>query len=163
MDPIDLAILALRLALVLVLYLFLVSVVRVGMRTLRAEPRAAPATQAAPAPASKADPAPPRPSDRLKLLVVEPGSSGLPAGGLIEVADGATLGRAGQASIVVADPTVSAQHARVERLNGNAWMVVDLGSTNGTLVNQALVQGDAALTPGDVLGLGNVRLKVVGS
>jgi hypothetical protein len=157
MDPLDLAILALRLALVLVLYLFLLTVVRAATRTLRAESRPAPRPAARPAPV------PSGLKDRLRLLVVEPGASGLPPGGLIEVADGATLGRAGQASVVVADPTVSAQHARVERLDGNAWMVVDLGSTNGTLVNQALVQGDAALAPGDVLGLGNVRLKVVGS
>jgi pSer/pThr/pTyr-binding forkhead associated (FHA) protein len=156
MDPLDLAILALRLALVLVLYLFLLAVVRAATSTLSAEstpaPRQAPARPPAPSPAKPT---------RLRLVVVEPGSSGLPPGELIEVADGATLGRAGQASVVVADPTVSAQHARVERLNGNAWMVVDLGSTNGTLVNQALVQGDAPLAPGDVLGLGNVRLKVV--
>jgi FHA domain len=159
MDPLDVAILALRLALVLVLYLFLLAVVRAATRTLRAEstpvPRQPTARPLTPPPAAR--PAP------LRLLVLEPGSSGLPAGELIEVADGATLGRAGQASVVVADPTVSAQHARVERLDSNAWMVVDLGSTNGTLVNQALVQGDAALAPGDVLGLGNVRLKVVDS
>ena len=154
MDPLDLAILALRLALVLVLYLFLLSVVRAATRTLRAE-------STGPARPRAVQSAPVQSPTRLQLLVVEPGSSGLPAGELIEVADGATLGRAGQASVVVADPTVSAQHARLERLNGNAWMVVDLGSTNGTLVNQALVQGDAALAPGDVLGLGNVRLKVV--
>jgi pSer/pThr/pTyr-binding forkhead associated (FHA) protein len=154
MDPIDLAILALRLALVLVLYLFLLSVLRAATRTLRAEQPAPPRAAATIAATT---------SQRLQLLVVEPGSSGLPPGGVIEVADGATLGRAGQANVVVADPTVSAQHARLERLDGNAWMVVDLGSTNGTLVNQALVQGDAALAPGDVLGLGNVRLKVVGS
>jgi hypothetical protein len=153
MDPLDLAILALRLALVLVLYLFLLSVVRAATRTLRAE-----SPPARPQPVQKA---PAQRPTRLRLVVVEPGSSGLPPGELIEVADGATLGRAGQANVVVADPTVSAQHARVERLDGNAWMVVDLGSTNGTLVNQALVQGDAALAPGDVLGLGNVRLKVV--
>ena len=43
-----------------------------------------------------------------------------------------------------------------------AWVVLDLGSTNGTLVNHALVDGQAGLQTGDVLGLGNVRLKVVG-
>jgi hypothetical protein len=152
MDPLDVAIVALRLALVLLLYLFLLMVVRAATRTLRSEP--APAARPATQPAAA--------NGRLRLLVVEPGSSGLPPGGLIEVSDGATLGRAGQASVVVADPTVSAEHARLQRLAGDGWMVVDLGSTNGTLVNQALVQGDAALAPGDVLGLGNVRLKVVG-
>jgi FHA domain len=155
MDPLDIAILALRLALVLVLYLFLLAVVRAATRAWRPEE--------SPSPGPAAHSAPVRSNSRLRLLVVEPGSSGLPPGGLIEVPDGATLGRAGQASVVVSDPTVSAEHARLERLAGNEWLVVDLGSTNGTLVNQALVHGDAALAPGDVLGLGNVRLKVVGS
>src|SRR5919199_3170607 len=112
MDPLDLAILALRLALVLVLYLFLLSVVRAATRTLRAE-------STPPARPRAVQKAAGQKVTRLQLVVVEPGSSGLPPGELIEVADGATLGRAGQATVVVADPTVSAQHARVERLDGN--------------------------------------------
>ena len=161
MDPLDVAILALRLALVLVLYLFLLMVLRGALRVLRPGPaRSAPPPAAAVPGAARRRPA--FASGQLRLQVVEPGSSGLPAGGLIEVPNGATLGRAGQASIVVADPTVSAEHARLERFGEtNQWIVVDLNSTNGTLVNQAPVQGDAALGPGDVLGLGNVRLKVV--
>jgi hypothetical protein len=156
MDAIDIAILALRLALVLVLYLFLLVVLRAATQTLRTAPTASLA-------GSAASPRSALPVDGpLRLLVVEPGRSGLPPGQLIEVADGATLGRAERASVVVADPTVSAEHARLERL-GDEWVVTDLGSTNGTLVNQALVQGDAALGPGDVLGLGSVRLKVVGA
>jgi hypothetical protein len=156
MDPLDLAILALRLALVVVLYAFLVSVVRAATRTLRAEAGPAPARHPAPARVTQH-------KRRLRLLVVDPGTSKLSPGALIDVPDGATLGRAGRASVVLADPTVSAEHARLERRDGNVWLVVDLGSTNGTLVNQAQVEGDAALAPGDVLGLGNVRLKVVGS
>ena len=152
MDALDVAIVALRLGLVLVLYIFLLVVLRAATRTLRAAPESASAPS-------------PRPARRLvngqlRLLVVEPGSSDLPPGEMIEVSHGATFGRADRASVVVSDPTVSGEHARVERL-GNEWVVVDLGSTNGTLVNQALVHGDAALAPGDVLGLGNVRLKVV--
>jgi pSer/pThr/pTyr-binding forkhead associated (FHA) protein len=85
----------------------------------------------------------------------------LPPGQVIEVSDGATLGRAERASLVLADPAVSAEHARFALLEGE-WIIADLGSTNGTLVNQALVRGEAALEPGDVVSLGNVRLKVVG-
>jgi hypothetical protein len=161
MDPLDAAILALRLALVLALYAFLVSVVRAATRSLRAA-QSSSQSRAPVAPASAARPASAVDNGRLRLMLLEPGASGLPAGELIEVPDGATLGRAERANVVVPDPTVSAEHARLERL-GDGWVVVDLGSTNGTLVNQALVQGDAALGPGDVLGLGQVRLKVVGS
>jgi Inner membrane component of T3SS, cytoplasmic domain len=147
-DLIDVAILLLRLALIALLYLFLWLVVRTAWRGLEAtpQPQHAAAHQRAAG---------------LRLLVLEPGASDLPPGGVIEVSDGATLGRAERASIVVADPAVSAEHARLLRLQGE-WVITDLGSTNGTLVNQALVQGEAALEPGDVVGLGNVRLKVVG-
>lgn len=166
MDLLDVAILALRLALVLVLYLFLWLVVRSAWRALRSAHE--PTLEAQPRRTSDAKPAPAvgarrrQPVDtRLRLLVLDAGDSDLVAGSVVELADGAVLGRAERASMVVSDPAVSAEHARVALLDGG-WSVADLGSTNGTLVNQALVHGQAALEPGDVLGLGNVRLKVVG-
>jgi hypothetical protein len=160
-DPLDAAILALRLALVLVLYAFLVLAVRAVSAGLR-EPRAeaeAPRTLLAPGLARElrepaaADGAP----RALRLMVVEPAATGLPPGQLIDVPDGATLGRGRRAEVVVADPTVSSEHARLTSL-GDAWLVADLGSTNGTAINQAQVRGEARLAPGDVLALGNVRL-----
>ena len=51
--------------------------------------------------------------------------------------------------MVVADPAISSEHAQVHRVDGT-WVIADLGSTNGTLVNQALVQGEAVLSPGQV-------------
>jgi pSer/pThr/pTyr-binding forkhead associated (FHA) protein len=62
--------------------------------------------------------------------------------------------------VVIADSAVSAEHARVFRV-GRAWVVSDLGSTNGTQVNQTRVQGEMPLAPDDVLELGSVRLKVI--
>jgi hypothetical protein len=140
MDLLDLLILALRIALVALLYLFLLVVMRTAARGLRGAPRAAPV------PAS------------LQLVVVEPGDTHLRAGQAIEVADGATLGRQ-QAEVTLADPAVSAEHARIRRI-GRAWVVSDLGSTNGTRVNDARVNGEMPLAHGDVLTLGNVRLQV---
>ena len=81
------------------------------------------------------------------------------AGQVIEVRDGATLGRAERAELVVADSAVSAEHARVSRI-GRDWVVLDLDSTNGTLLNDARVAGQTRLNHGDVLALGGVRLKV---
>jgi len=40
---------------------------------------------------------------------------------------------------VVADSAVSGEHARLSRI-GHEWMVRDLGSTNGTLVNGEPIQ-----------------------
>ena len=157
MDLVDLAILALRLALALVLYLFLWLVVRSAWHALRTTP----AKEAAQSPRPAAPMVAARREEvALRLLVLEPGESSLPPGEVIELADGATLGRAERSSVVVADSAVSAEHARFALLDGE-WIVADLGSTNGTLVNQALVQGEAALEPGDVVSLGKVRLKVV--
>src|SRR4051812_35968237 len=105
MDAFELAVLALRLALVVVLYLFLAIVVRTAWRSLQARPQAV------------VEP-------RLRLLVVEPGESDLAAGAVIELAHGATLGRAEQSSVQVADSAVSAEHARLERQR-DGWVIAD--------------------------------------
>jgi FHA domain len=143
MDPLDVIILALRLALALVLYLFLLAVMRAGRRTL------ADAT---------ADTRIERPAV-LGLRVEEPAGSGLTPGQVLDVPDGATLGRGSGVEVRVADPTVSSSHARLAR-SGRRWLVDDLGSTNGTTVNETPVHKQAELRAGDVLALGNVKLRV---
>lgn len=146
MDAFDVATLLLRIALVALLYLFLFSVMRMAARGLDASStRRGSATGRAGA---------------LRLVVMEPGASELSAGQTIQVRDGATLGRAARAMVVIADPTVSSEHARINRV-GRAWVVADLGSTNGTRVNQTSVDGETPLAQGDELALGNVRFQVV--
>ena len=145
MDWLDLVILALRIALVALLYAFLLMVIRAARRGL---------TQIQPAAyAPGIDP------QRLKLVVIDAGASELTPGEVVEVDDGDTLGRTERADLVLADPTVSSEHARVSRV-GRAWVVVDLGSTNGTAVNATRVTGSLPLAEGDVLALGGVRLRV---
>jgi hypothetical protein len=153
-DFLDVAILALRLALVAVLYAFLATVMRVAARGLRAA--APPVTEPAPAPTV----APAVRLPELRLIVLEPGSSALRSGQVVELPDGATLGRSARAEVVLADSSVSGEHARVFRV-GRAWVVTDLGSTNGTQVNQTAVNGEMPLAANDVLTLGSVRLQVV--
>jgi pSer/pThr/pTyr-binding forkhead associated (FHA) protein len=143
-DVVDLLILALRLLLVALLYLFLFAVLRLALAGLRS-----------PAPASGQHPA-----QRLRLRVVEPGESSLRSGQIIDISDGTTLGRGDGADMVLGDTAISAEHAHVSRV-GRKWVVTDLGSTNGTRVNDALVNGRTSLAEGDVLGLGTVRLQVL--
>ncbi len=152
MDLLDILILALRLALVALLYVFLAMVMRGAVRGLRtAAPRmATPAAQ----------PARPAHEAELRLIVLEAGSSALQAGQVVELPDGATLGRSARGALVIADSSVSAEHARVFRV-GRAWVVTDLGSTNGTQVNETPVNGEMPLAPNDVLTMGSVRLQVV--
>jgi predicted component of type VI protein secretion system len=62
------------------------------------------------------------------------------------------LGRDPRNAIVIDHPEVSRRHARV-RLSGDAWLIEDLDSTNGTFVNGALLRGIHALEMDDVISL----------
>lgn len=50
-----------------------------------------------------------------------------------------TIGRLPECDVVVDDPGASRQHARIRRTDGG-FVLVDLGSTNGTLVNDGPIQ-----------------------
>ncbi len=68
------------------------------------------------------------------------------------------LGRArGPNTVAIGDPTVSGQHLKIVCKDG-AFYVVDLGSTNGTLVNGERVRS-AKLHAGDVIRAGEVELE----
>ena len=62
------------------------------------------------------------------------------------------IGRDPNAGILLSDPGVSFHHARIED-RGDSWAVVDLESTNGTLVNGQRCQ-EAVLRPGDRITFG---------
>ena len=71
--------------------------------------------------------------------------------------DPVTIGRLPECDIVLADPNVSRRHAEVRR-QGDDFVVVDLGSTNGTKVNGAGVK-ERRLTDGDEVTVGGTRLR----
>ena len=62
-----------------------------------------------------------------------------------------------QCGIVLRDPNISRRHAEL-RWDGRDWHIVDLRSTNGTLVNDVDVD-ECALRDGDLLTLGLVNLE----
>lgn len=67
-----------------------------------------------------------------------------------------TVGRQSTCDITVADPNVSRQHAEI-RPHDDRYVLVDLGSTNGTRVNgERIAQHE--LVDGDELGFGNTTL-----
>jgi hypothetical protein len=73
------------------------------------------------------------------------------------LADGrAVLGRSKECDVQVPDPNVSRRHAEL-RQEGGAWWLVDLDSTNGTLLNGKRVQR-AKLSDGDTIRLGELEL-----
>jgi len=89
---------------------------------------------------------------REALLVVER-APGHDPGLRYDVARGATIGR-GDVEIVLEDPFASGQHARIEP-QGGAVVLEDLGSTNGTYLNDELVRGPQPLHPGDRIRIGD--------
>ena len=70
----------------------------------------------------------------------------------------AVIGRLGSCAIVVADLNASRRHAEVRR-HGGVFVVADLGSTNGTLVNGIRIDGERVLHDGDVINVGAVRIR----
>jgi len=66
---------------------------------------------------------------------------------------GATLGR-GDVEIRLDDPFASAHHARISR-EGHVVVIEDLGSTNGTYLNEEPLSGPQPLYPGDRIRIGD--------
>jgi pSer/pThr/pTyr-binding forkhead associated (FHA) protein len=67
--------------------------------------------------------------------------------------DDMTIGRDISNRIVINDPEVSRKHSRLS-LQGGAYVIEDLGSTNGTLVNGQRLMGPHVLRPGETVMLG---------
>lgn len=68
-----------------------------------------------------------------------------------------TAGRHPESDIFLDDVTVSRRHVEVERTT-SGYVVRDVGSLNGTYLNQQLIDGDTALANGDELQVGRFKL-----
>ena len=79
----------------------------------------------------------------------------LPDGTRVPVTDEMTLGRAPGSTLVLADPTVSRAHARIA-----AGVLEDVGSSAGTFVDDARIDGPAALRDGARIRLGTFQIGV---
>jgi hypothetical protein len=75
-----------------------------------------------------------------------------------EQAERLLVGRHPSCDIVLLDPTVSRRHAQLINRDG-AWVLCDLGSTNGTCINGTRV-GRSSLRSGDVLQLGRRTIRI---
>lgn len=73
-------------------------------------------------------------------------------------ADRVVIGRSRECDIRVDDGNVSRRHVEVVREEPSDWLVVDLGSTNGTEVNGRKVQRRTALEDGDRITIGSTEL-----
>ena len=144
----------LRLGLLAIVYLTFFRVLRAVWVELRAEnrvvvpaPAAVFATKGSPPPSASVD-------DDSKvvsrLVVLTPPTV---AGQVFELQAETTIGRASNCAIVIDDARVSKVHARLFR-HDDRWMVEDLGSTNGTLVNDHVLDHPENVGPGDRVQVG---------
>ena len=69
-----------------------------------------------------------------------------------------TVGRSDGATIAIEDSFISSVHCRVFGQNSE-WMVEDLGSTNGTYLNDKKVTAPTVLSTGDVLRVGGASFE----
>lgn len=68
------------------------------------------------------------------------------------------IGRSPESGITLPAPTVSARHARLTQME-DGWVIEDLGSKAGTVVNGRLIDGPQTLLDGDTVNLGGVALR----
>jgi len=145
--------LALRLLAVAVLYAFLIAIIYVIWRDLRtaalAEPQSSNAITAVDESIAPAG----------WLRVDSAGDTPLQPGDSFPVYAHATLGRATDNHIVLPDTYASVYHARLDRRDGE-WWLTDLGSRNGTRLNEVLITKPVPLADGDLIGVGQVKLRL---
>jgi pSer/pThr/pTyr-binding forkhead associated (FHA) protein len=145
----------LKLLCLALLYLFFLRVVRAVWAELRPPPVAPPPVT--PPAARRRDSASGR---RRKgaghLVIVAPAEE---KGRSFELNGELTVGRAPGCQVALQDNYVSQLHARVFTRDGGVW-VEDLGSTNGTYLNDQRVSAPLALRRGDQLKVGSTVLEL---
>jgi hypothetical protein len=149
----------LKFGFLIVLYLFLLWVSRSALRDLRGSgagvsvdaPHAPPADATGLHSASTLGPADLR--GREPRLVVER-APGHDPGMIYDLGGDVVFGRGDAAEIRLEDPFASSSHARVYE-QGKTLVIEDLGSTNGTYLNEELLDGPRPLHPGDRVRIGD--------
>jgi hypothetical protein len=98
-----------------------------------------------------------RKSRRFALEFIEPGTR---LGERVELPEHLDIGRGPSSGLVLDDSYVSSKHASVE-YDADGLMLSDLGSTNGTYVNEAMITAPTRLKRGDVVQVGSFVFEVV--
>jgi pSer/pThr/pTyr-binding forkhead associated (FHA) protein len=158
-DPVSVA---LKFGFLAVLYLFLLWISRNALKDLKRTSVTTPVPGYAPAAATPADATGIYSASKQgqipevdldPRLVVERAPGHVP-GMEYEVGEGAIMGRGDQAEIRLEDPFASSRHACLIR-QGAVIVIEDMGSTNGTYLNEELLSGPQPLHPGDRVRIGD--------
>ena len=141
---------AMKYGLFALLFLFVWRSMRWVVRGLTVDPSVAPAS------GRRGRDAEPPSSPQPTTLVIHP-HDGRPR--TIRLDASMVIGRAAEAELRLEDTFASSQHARIFGRNGS-WYVEDLGSTNGTFVNEQKLMGPAMVQPGDSIRIGQTTLEL---
>ena len=140
-----------------VLYLFLIWVAWSALRDLRRGRGAARGAQPRPRrptrPACTRQPRGLAELDDFEPRLLVERAAGHESGVAYDLMDGAVLGR-GDVEIQLEDPFASSRHARISR-EGHVLVIEDLGSTNGTYLNEEPLSGPQPLYDGDRIRIGD--------
>lgn len=145
---------ALKFGFLAVLYLFLLWIARSALKDLRRTASPAPdATGFHQAPVGFA----PQASATDAWLIAARGG-GLDPGERFDLIGGLSIGRSAEADVRIDDRYASGVHARIFSRDGRTY-IEDMNSTNGTLLNEATLNGEAELIDGDVVRIGDTEFK----
>lgn len=75
----------------------------------------------------------------------------------MNLGDSLQIGRSADCQLILDDDYVSTRHARIYRMSTGYW-VEDLGSTNGTYLNENRITSAAPFTTSDTLRIGRTLL-----
>jgi hypothetical protein len=144
---------ALKFGFLAVLYLFLLWIARSALKDLRGTVAPAPdATGFHPVPAYEGAAA----GGDAWLVALRGG--GLSEGERFDLIGGLSIGRSQEADLRIEDRYASGLHARIFSREGRAY-VEDMSSTNGTLLNDAELRGEAELIDADVIRIGDTEFR----
>jgi len=92
-----------------------------------------------------------------KVLAIDTGSQ---AGSRLALVDEFRIGRSGDCALILDDDYASGDHASLARRPNGDWVVTDLGSTNGTFVNEVRVVTPTVVTASDSLRIGRTQMRL---
>ncbi|MBC7226722.1 MAG: FHA domain-containing protein [Thermoflexales bacterium] len=99
------------------------------------------------------------PREEMRLVVVKAGERGPEPGTVFPLQEVNSLGRAPSSTIRLSDPFVSSHHALITWREGR-WWLEDLGSKNGTTLNDEPVTRPTVVDSGDLIGIGKVVFRI---
>lgn len=96
------------------------------------------------------------------IEIIEPGTSpNLKRGAVVPIGNELTVGRKEDNLLVLTDRYISSHHAKIFLKNGR-YMLEDLNSTNGVILNSEKIEGKVYIRPGDQIQIGSCVFKVIG-